>query len=127
MEIKKGDYVRDMAGNIAKVDFIVDYKRNDPTYYLLTGSLVAISNDSFIDSDNVCGRHEKIVKVVSAEDRYQLIEKGDLIFDNTDLYKVVGNNNKIITLNNGISKYIDFLKDIDIITKEKIEDNKIHF
>lgn len=127
MNIKKGDYVRDMAGNIAKVDFIVDYKRDDPTYYLLTGNLVAISNDLYIDSDNVCGRHEKIVNAVPAKDRYQLIEIGDLVGDFTGMYEIVGKTKGMITTNNGITKYIDLIDDIDILTKEKIEDNKIHF
>lgn len=127
MEIKKDDYVRDMAGNIARVDFIVDYKRTDPTYYLLTGNIVAISNDLYIDSDDVCGRHEKIVNAVPAKDRYQLIEMGDLVGDIRGMYEIVGKTKGMITTDNGITRYIDLIDGIDVLTKEKIENNKIHF
>lgn len=123
MEVKQGNYVRDIAGNISKVDCIVDYKRNNPTYYLLSGNLVIISNDDYIDSDIKYGKHEKIINVSDEDNRYTLIEPNDYIFG----LRVVGKNNYSIALENGISKYIDLLEDVPIITKEKVEINTILF
>lgn len=121
MKINKGDYVRDMAGNISRVECVIDYKRNNPTAYLLNKGVVIYSNDTYLEQDVKYAAKEKIIDVQSYDNRYQLIVPGDYIFES----EVIGKLHYCITLANGHSKYIDLIKDVPILTKEKIEENTI--
>ena len=49
--INKGDYVRDMAGNISKVECIIDYKRTPSIPYLTSKGVIILTNDIYLDSD----------------------------------------------------------------------------
>ena len=119
--MNKGDYVRDMAGNISKVECIIDYKRTPSIPYLTSKGVIILTNDIYLDSDIKYGKCEKVKIYVPEADKYSLIEVGDYV----DNLEVVGKSNTMITLSNGISRYLDFLNNVSILTKEKIDDNTI--